>query len=219
MCEDWIILVAKAPRLGLSKTRLAGDIGAESAQRLAEAFVLDTLDLALARPGTRVLIAYAPDDARAWFAERAPQAELVPQPDGDLGARMAAAFAHGLGDQRRCVMIGMDTPHLDPGRLDEAFEALGADSDVVLGPTEDGGYYLIGLKEPAPGLFMDMTWSTAEVLGETLERAGRLGLAECQLPLELDVDDGADLERLRELLRSSSRAPATREALRLIDSQ
>jgi hypothetical protein len=71
------------------------------------------------------------------------------------------------------------------------------DVDVVLGPTEDGGYYLIGMRVPAPALFESMPWSTPAVLGRTLERAQRLGLRVACLPTWFDVDTGADLERLR----------------------
>ena len=230
-CEDWIIVLAKEPRLGLAKTRLARDVGAEAAQELAEAFVIDTLELvqglARTRAMTKVLIAYAPDDARAWFAGRAPGAELLCQPPGDLGARMEAAgdFAFESATaslvaspaaspaRARCVMIGMDTPHLDPSRLDAAFDALALGSDAVFGPSEDGGYYLVGLSRPLPVLFAEIPWSTAAVLDLTMERAAAEGLRVHQLPTELDVDDGADLARLAAALVDSDRAPATQRAL------
>lgn len=212
--------MAKEPRLGISKTRLARDIGAEGARRLAEAFVLDTLQLVSDRSNTQVLIAYAPDDADAWFAERAPGATLARQPVGDLGARMSAAFAQvlepGMGSgakARRCVMVGMDTPHLAPERFDEAFEALSDGNELVLGPSEDGGYYLIGLNCPAPRLFAGIPWSTGRVYGDTVARANELELAHASLATEFDVDDGAGLQRLREHLRVLQRAPATRRAL------
>ena len=168
--NDQLVVLTKEPRLGEAKTRLAGDVGPERARELAEAFVLDTLALARSS-GVPTLVAFAPEDAGPWFEARAPWASLWPQPDGDLGQRMRAAIREALGrGAERCVMIGMDTPHLPATTLESAFAALDG-ADLVLGPSLDGGYYLIGAKADHPSLFEDLAWSTAAVLGATLGRA------------------------------------------------
>ncbi|MEM9798717.1 MAG: TIGR04282 family arsenosugar biosynthesis glycosyltransferase [Planctomycetota bacterium] len=211
--SDTLVILCKQPIAGRSKTRLARSIGDERARRLAEAFVLDTF--ALARSiDARTLIAFAPADAREWFAERAPFAELWPQPESDLGGRMdaatRAAFERGA---RRCVMIGMDTPHLDAAILDEAFRSLD-DVDLCVGPAVDGGYYLIGMREPQPVLFRDLPWSTERVAEMTRDVARAAGLTLRELPTQFDVDDVGALERLSSLLRERpDLAPATRAAL------
>jgi len=111
-------------------------------------------------------------------------------------------------------VIGADTPHLSPERVDEAFEALAA-ADCVLGPARDGGYYLIGLTAPRPGLFQGIAWGTAGVLGATLAAAADLGLRVACLREERDIDERADLEWLAErLLAAPGGCPHTAEVLR-----
>lgn len=212
--DDWVVVLAKAPLCGEAKTRLARDVGPDRARTLAEAFLVDTLALVQARSAPRSLVAFTPEGSRAWFERHAPWAVRRPQGEGDLGARIGAALraAFDLG-ARRCVVIGTDTPHLPPERLDEAFEALDG-ADVCLGPSRDGGYYLIGLRADCPRLFEDVPWSSALVRDVTLERARECALRVRELPVELDVDRGPDLELLlAELQARPTAAPATRAAL------
>ena len=216
MARDRIIVLAKDPRGGGAKTRLArGPRGVEPewAARLAEAFLLDTLALVGSFPA-RVQVSYAPTEARGWFKERAPGAELAVQSDGDLGARIAGAFAEAFGrGAERVVALGMDTPQLARGRLEEAFGALEV-ADVCLGPAHDGGYYLIGLNEPRAELFERIPWSTDAVLESTLERAAAARLSVARLAPELDVDKPSDLGALFAVLASrEGAAPHTRAAL------
>lgn len=198
--SDCLVVFAKVPELGRAKTRLARRVGETAARDLAEAFLLDTLATAARVDGVQVAVAYAPTSGEDWFRTRAPGALLVPQPEMDFGSRMNAALNAMLeGGANRCVMIGMDTPQLEPGRIESAFEAL-KESDVCLGPSEDGGYYLIGLRAPAPQLFEGVAWSTASVLTETLSHAAESGLSVHQLDREFDIDEVADLERLTAVL-------------------
>jgi rSAM/selenodomain-associated transferase 1 len=208
--KDLLVILAKEPRLRLAKTRLAADIGSEAALRLAEAFVLDTLELARAS-GHPVLIAYAPTDGGPWFKERAPWALRWAQPEGGFGERLHGAtleaFRRGF---KRCVIMGMDTPHLPHGVVREAFRALDA-SDVCLGPASDGGYYLIGLTADAPTLFRKIPWSTSAVLGATLMRCAKAGLTVSMLEEEFDVDDARSLAALAATLEERPEvAPLTR---------
>ena len=126
-------------------------------------------------------------DSRCW-----------PSEGEDLGARQARLISEvlSLGHQAALV-IGTDSPTLPRECLDEAVSLVMApDVDLVLGPTDDGGYYLIGLRAPCPALFEGMPWSTSAVLSRTLDRAQRLGLRVACLPAWFDVDTKADLERL-----------------------
>jgi rSAM/selenodomain-associated transferase 1 len=122
---------------------------------------------------------------------------LIDQDEGDLGARMERLFerAFELGEAW-VILIGADTPHLPSARLAEARTALQEGADVVLGPAEDGGYYLIGLRQPAPTLLHDMEWSSPTVLQHTLTRAEAEGLRVNLLPIERDIDTPDDLSWL-----------------------
>jgi glycosyltransferase A (GT-A) superfamily protein (DUF2064 family) len=119
----------------------------------------------------------------------------VPQCRGDLGRRLLAASEVLLRRAPRVILLAADNPTLPPACLREALAALERD-DVVLGPTEDGGYYLIGLRQPVAGLFSGIPWSTGETARATAAAAQRLGLRLHQLPQWYDLDVPADLRRL-----------------------
>ena len=122
----------------------------------------------------------------------------MPQSGDDLGCRMRAIVEARAGvDRGGVILIGSDLPTLPAAYIQSAVESLREGSDLVLGPTEDGGYYLIGLARPASGLFEGIAWSTLTVLEQTLERARSAGLEPDLLPFWYDVDDRAGLERLR----------------------
>ncbi|MCY2961614.1 MAG: TIGR04282 family arsenosugar biosynthesis glycosyltransferase [Planctomycetota bacterium] len=211
-----LIVMAKAPLPGLAKTRLQRETGLslEDVARLADAFVRDTLAVCAAVDDARTLVCHAPPESAEWFRAVAPAAVLAPQVEGDLGQRMRAAFEVAFaGGATRAVMIGTDAPHLAASTLRTAFEALER-ADCVLGPAEDGGYVLIGLRRPCPGLLTDIAWSTDRVLEQTLERARDSGVRCEILPASFDVDGAADLERLARLLDAEpERCPETARVL------
>ncbi len=213
--NDRLIVMAKEPRHGFAKTRLAADIGADRAQEFAEAFVLDTLATARASRVT-TMVAYAPADAGPWFKEHVPWAERWAQPDGILGARMQRAVQEATRrGVDRCVIIGMDTPHMARDTVTRAFAALD-DADVVLGPAKDGGYYLIGMRGQQPGIFREVPWSTDQVYQVTLERCRAAGLKVVELEEEFDVDDASALPDLETALSERPRvALRTRRLLGL----
>jgi rSAM/selenodomain-associated transferase 1 len=190
-----VILLAKKPQPGFSKTRLAADIGAEAAARLSDAFLRQSISLA--RPQARRLyVSFAPANARGTFEAMAPEARLFAQPDGDLGRRLLHAFDAALADgAHRSVLIGSDSPTL-PSHLLRVAQRLLHTHDVVLGPAEDGGYYLIGMNAPHPALFDDIDWSHDAVLQQTLSRAAAGGLTVATLPYWYDIDTAQDLARL-----------------------
>lgn len=189
-----VLLFLKAPRAGLVKTRLAQDLGPTRAVRVYRRLAATQLRRI---PATwPVEIQYTPRGARAemraWLGVRG---TLRLQRGGDLGARMQAAFARAFARGARPVLaIGGDCPGLDATRLGTAVGAL-ARADVVLGPARDGGYYLIGLRRPAPELFRDIPWSTDRVWRTTQQRAWAAGHQVHLLPKLEDVDDLASLRR------------------------
>ncbi len=190
-----ILLFLKAPRPGEVKTRLAEAVGAERAcavyQTIAERPVRRW-------PGSMTPeIHYSPATAepemRAWLGDRV---RLVPQTRGGLGERLEHAVARAFADGAASVIcIGGDCPRLGERHIREAIALLDAGNDPVLGPCEDGGYYLIGLAAPHVELFRDIPWSTPDTLDATVERARALGLHPAFLETLYDVDTVEDLER------------------------
>jgi rSAM/selenodomain-associated transferase 1 len=207
-----LIVFAKRPRPGEVKTRLAREIGALDAAVLYQAMAEHVLRAtAPAGHGYARLVRYAPADAGDDIARWLPDEQRAPQGPGDLGRRMAHAFACAFaGGARRVVLIGTDAPALGREHVEQAFEAL-RDHDLAIGPACDGGYYLVGLAAPRPQLFEGIAWSTATVCADTMERARTLGLRHRLLPELRDVDTLADVRlewpRLASLLEG-------REALR-----
>jgi len=207
-----LLVVAKRPAPGQTKTRLTPPFTPERAAQLYEACLCDTLDLMRRIPGVTPLIAYLPEDADGYFRSLAPDFELLPQRGADLGARLDNALTHCLTHGfERAVIMDSDSPTLPAEHLVEAFAALDS-ADSVLGPCDDGGYYLIGLKRPAPRLLREVRMSTPTVARDTLALAAIENITMHQLPSWYDVDTVAELERLRAELPSltSDRARHTR---------
>jgi hypothetical protein len=210
-----LLVIAKRPAPGQTKTRLTPPLSPEQAAQLYECFLSDTLAVARAAPDVTRLINYAPDEAKGYFRALAPDFGLVPQIGADLGERLDNALTHCLSDGfTRAVIMDSDSPTLPVAHLTQAFQAL-EEADVVLGPCDDGGYYLIGLKRPAPRLTREVTMSTPHVLRDTLALARRLRLKTALLPTWYDVDTSAELSRLQSELvaHPNGAAPATRAFL------
>ena len=190
-----LLIFARVPALGRVKSRLAAGVGEPAALAIYRELlaVTNAAVVAAGVPATVWLADTAGPtptaaEAREWAAHR-----TQCQPDGDLGTRMAAAFAVAFAaGAGRVAIIGTDCPGLRDTHLNQAF-ALLETNDLVLGPATDGGYYLLGLRQPRPELFQDKAWSTDSVLADTLADAGRLGLRVAFLPTLRDVDDAADL--------------------------
>jgi glycosyltransferase A (GT-A) superfamily protein (DUF2064 family) len=161
-------------------------------------------------------VAYLPTEAEAYFADLAPDFEHILQEGADLGARLDNALTGYLRrNYQRVVIMNSDGPTLPLSCLTAAFQALGGQADMVLGPCDDGGYYLIGLKRPAPRLLREVRMSTANVTADTLKLAAEEGLRVELLPVWYDVDDAASLARLAAELAEASPgvAPHTRAFL------
>lgn len=176
------ILFIKNPEPGKVKTRLQSGCSPEAAAELYRAFILDCAETLAKSRAQRKVVAYAPVDSKLAIGallEEIGDFELVPQPEVDLGGRMAqmAKWSFAAGAERTAI-IGSDSPSLPVEKIDAALEML-AEREVVIGPSTDGGYYLIGLQAGEWGdLFTGVEWSTGRVLEQTLGRIGerRLGL-------------------------------------------
>ena len=192
-----LLVVAKRPAPGRTKTRLTPPLSPEQAAALYECFLRDTLDLVRRLSGVAPAIAYLPAEERAYFAALAPDFELVLQEGDDLGERLDNALTRLLAaGYQHVAIMNSDGPTLPLACLSRAFDALAGGADVVLGPCDDGGYYLIGLKQPAPRLLREVRMSTPDVLADTLAIAAEEGLTVELLPTWYDVDDAESLERL-----------------------
>ena len=194
-------LMCKPPRPGVSKTRLAAAVGAGRAAALARAFLLDSADLLrfLAPRYAATLTAFhAPADAGEEMAPLLPGWDMRPQPEGDLGARMAAAFGHLFAPGIACALLtGTDAPTLPPALLELLPAAIVSGADAALIPALDGGYCAIALARPLPALLAGMPWSQAGLLDATRARAASEGLRLDVLQPWHDVDAAVDLEMLR----------------------
>lgn len=188
-----LIVFAKAPVPGQAKTRLAPAIGIDAAARLASRMLAHALRVGFASGIGPVELCCAPDSSHPQFKRAASEGVIVSeQGGGDLGERMQRALARGLRTYRSVVLIGTDAPGLDAEVLRSAAAAL-SENEVVIAPAADGGYVLVGLSRPAPGVFKDIAWSTPQVMAQTRARIEALGLSFWELPTLHDVDEPDDL--------------------------
>jgi rSAM/selenodomain-associated transferase 1 len=192
-----LIVVAKRPAPGNTKTRLSPPLSSEQASALYECFLSDTLDQIRQVEGVERVIAYLPADARDYFHRLAPDFQLIQQEGPDLGTRLDHALTSHLSrGYAHAVIMDSDSPTLPASHLSQAFTALSDGAQVVLGPCEDGGYYLIGCNQPVPRLLREVRMSTPRVAADTIALANEEGLHLTQLPTWYDVDDGTSLLRL-----------------------
>jgi rSAM/selenodomain-associated transferase 1 len=194
-----IIVMARAPIPGEGKTRLRSVLSDEECLSLQDTFVRETIQVALDAALGPVFLAFTPAEATAWAdREFGTRTQPFAQSGDDLGDRMLAALQH-VHEQGHSplLLIGTDIPLLRPQHLQDAFRAL-TRSDLCFGPTEDGGYYLLGCHEPNALIFDDVPWGSSQVLATTLRRA-KWAQQSCELLEELyDVDTPEDLARYRQ---------------------
>ena len=200
--------MAKAPVAETVKTRLVPPFTHDQAAELSRRLLLDQLEHLKALTIAEIYLVYAPDSAAALMKRLAPaNFHCFAQRGDDLGERMDAAFSElWRRGHRSVVLIGSDVPALPLGFLVTAFELLAASAErVVLGPSRDGGYYLVGMNQPTPQIFQDMSWGDDRVLAETTERLARLGIDPALLPEWFDIDSVDDLKQLAALCEPPAR--------------
>jgi len=222
-----LAVMTKAPQAGRVKTRLVPPLTPEQAAELNKCFLRDTaaaISSACSRSETATgacgIAVYTPVGAESAYTDILPaDFSLLPQRGEKFGERLyfAVEDLFNCGFESVCL-IDSDSPTVPAENFQKAIELLSMSEDrVVLGPSDDGGYYLIGVKKPHRHLFDQIDWSTERVLIQTMQRATEMGLEVKLLPTGYDVDDGVSLHRLRkELLAgttSADAAPHTREFL------
>lgn len=202
--ERTLLVFAKPPLMGRTKTRLAAGIGAARAAGFYRQATHRLLTRLGADPRWRTVLAVnaAPDERYPCWPTRVPR---VPQGRGDLGDRMRRAM--GSLPPGPVVVLGTDSPQVEPADVAGAFSALGA-ADAVFGPASDGGYWLLGLarRRPAPDLFSDVRWSTRHTLADTRASLPP-GFAVAMLGVLADVDEAGDLRALEDSYGAVRRGP------------
>ncbi len=197
MFQNALMVVARQPVPGQTKTRLSPPLSSKQAADLYTCFLSDTLETIRRVPNVRLIIGFSPQDAQGYFRELAPDIELLPQHGTSLGERLDNLLTEVLlNGVEKAVVLDSDSPSLPDVYLSMAFEHLDS-TDVVLGPTQDGGYYLIGMKKPHPQLLRQVPMSTPHVLQDTLSLAAQSGLSASLLPTWYDIDTVDDLHQLQ----------------------
>jgi rSAM/selenodomain-associated transferase 1 len=192
MHMDALVVMVRAPRLGAVKTRLAAEVGEESALAIHRAMT-ERVVSAVSAGSCAVTVSYTPGDAepelRDWLGDRF---QFTPQRGAALGDRMTAAIdAQLVAGAERVVVIGTDCPTLDAATVGDALSAL-EHHDVVFGPASDGGYYLVGVRAAQPAIFDRVPWSCEHTLAISLVRAADAGLSVALLQEMRDVDTADD---------------------------
>jgi rSAM/selenodomain-associated transferase 1 len=205
MKSSIVSIFASAPEPGKTKPQLIPELGAERAAELAEAFLEDTVAMVRTLDWAECIIAAATQFERAYFKPE----EVWLQSEGDLGERLEKILRLALKRREMVLAIGDGTPNLPAALLEDARKALAA-ADAVLGPSIEGGFYLIGLKDCPVGLLAEIQWSHSTTLAATTAKLDQFGMKTALINPWYDVDSRVDLERLgRQLEGDPSAAPKT----------
>lgn len=205
-----LVIMAKAPRPGMVKTRLSQSLPSPAITALYRCLLEDTVALAKSLNGVELAVMCPAPDVQELTRLLGNAVQIVPQKDEGLAAGLISVFRHfTAAGQHHVIAFNSDSPHLAPSVLHSAFEIL-AMHDVVIGPTYDGGYYLVGAKAAHPALFVNDGLGTRSALDRLLTRTKALELSTHLTEPFYDIDVADDLIRLApELRRVPSRAPRT----------
>ena len=205
-----LVIMAKAPRLGAVKTRLAGNLSLRAVTELYSCLLNDTIALAKALQHVEIAIMCPESDVQGLSRSVTEAAHIVPQKGQGLAAGLTSVFAEFANSRhQRVIAFNSDSPHLPASMLEEAFDLLET-CDLVVGPTQDGGYYLVGARDSHPGLFISDGMGTRSALELLLTRAQALGLSVRLTSPFYDIDIPTDLNQLSdELQRMPEKAPRT----------
>lgn len=212
-------LFAKFWEPGRVKTRLAATLGNQQACELYQVFLFHLLE-SVVSVTERTTVVFSPPEQQADFrAAISADWSLEPQTDGDLGDRMKNFFSQRLPDAgsetaqaTKVIAIGADCPQLPAEEIQTAFDLLN-ENDVVIGPSTDGGYYLLGMKGSLVEVFDDIAWSTPEVLPQTIQRLDQQNKTYALLRERIDVDDQNDLQQMLAGLAPTDNVPQSNQSL------
>jgi rSAM/selenodomain-associated transferase 1 len=216
---DALLIFVKYHVRGRVKTRLSPELTPEEASTFYGALARDIVRVNGSSDDYETTVYFAPESAyselRSWLGPGVP---LQKQRGEDLGERQHRAIEQALGSgYDRVVLIGSDCPTITPSDVKTALESL-READLVIGPAEDGGYYLIGLDRPVRSIFEDIEWSSERVLRQTLEKAENVGLRVRLLDVKRDIDRYGDLEAYYRSVREGRREPLGRESWEVLES-
>lgn len=205
-----VCVFAKVPTAGTVKTRLIPVLGSHGAAALATAFLQDTLKAVCSLPWAKAVLATS-DHLSSPIVSGACETWL--QGEGDLGARLERILQRALTGSSIAIAIGADSPGLPRTVLEQARSAL-QEAEAAIGPCEDGGFYLLGLRRCPSGIFDGISWSQSDTFVQTLANLRRAGLTVHVLDPWFDVDQPKDLAKLRAMISTGQLlAPRTREVL------
>ena len=206
--DSKLIIFAKAPVPGKVKTRLQPTISPDDAAKLQAFFIQQTLELVSSLKGVDVELRCTPDDSHPVFQQSARDFKITlkQQQGKDLGERMANALQEALSKYQQVIAIGTDCPELTTDYLNEAFSRLRQGTKAVIGPANDGGYVLLGLRRYSPLLFSDINWGSNQVFSETCERLHQLVWDWHELDTLRDIDTPADLFDFPEIVSQAGLA-------------
>lgn len=192
--SNLLIVMAKAPMPGQVKTRLSPRIPPDKATELYRCLLQDRISQMAELDEPELAIAYTPESAAAYFKARKPDRfRLFAQKGKTLSDRLTRLFSDRFAEGYTAVsVIDSDTPDLESSIMNQSFRLL-ASHDAVYGPSHDGGFYLVGLRNPHPAIFEEIPWSTPDVLQASLMNAEKLGLKTALLPERRDIDTYDDL--------------------------
>lgn len=203
-----IIIMTKVPRAGNVKTRLQPFLAPDECETLAEAFLADAIFKTRA-VCDRLIVAFAPENEKSYFDKFAREnITLVAQRGADLGEKIFRAFEFAFDSDANAnaLVIGTDSPTFPVEFIEQSFEFLETKEEAVLGATDDGGFYLLGLRENHRAIFADVEWSSPRVFAQTRRNVERLQLGLQFVPAWYDVDAPEDLRRLRDEFSHSEQA-------------
>lgn len=197
--DSALLIFARAPEPGQVKTRLIPALGEEGACRLYQQLTQQVLNAVVDGEHYMSYLVCQPDNTHAFFKELRDRYNLLlsVQRGFDLGERMLNAITESLKTHTKALVIGTDCPRYSRAYIDRAVTSLG-EADVVLGPASDGGYVLIGMKQPIPELFQSIPWGSDRVFERTVRNLEKLGLSYKLLPVLHDIDIPSDLRHLQE---------------------
>ena len=197
-----LVVMAKKPEIGKTKTRLCPPFTHQQAADFYQALLIDTLTMVGSIADVQMGLAITPENSPPYFSGIIPAGTLLFPVDGEnIGQCLHKTMAHFLAEgYQKVIVINSDGPSLPKDYLSQSINLL-KDHDLVIGPSEDGGYYLIGCKEELSELFCGIAWSTDQVFDQTVVNANSLSLLTAVLPKWYDVDRPEDAIRLANELK------------------
>jgi len=201
--KNCIIIMAKDPFKSKVKTRLAKSIGEAGARGVYARLLYDTLNKILSPLSNdfRIILSLSTKSSEKYFTEAYPEFFIEIQCPGDIGVRMQQAFKSAFDKgAEKAVLIGTDVPRIDWSTINQAFEKVN-DRSIVIGPTTDGGYYLVGMTSPGVNIFNNVSWSSLEVMRQTIKNIEAQGYKSVLLPKLMDIDNDQDLRQWQSCLQ------------------